>query len=454
MSAASLRGRLLFGTLAWIAASLIFAGWGIGRLFQDHVTAQFDAELKIHLDQLTAQFGLDAQGRPQAGIRSSDPRLDTPLSGFYWQIDQWVSTGAEAIPAVLRSRSLWDQVLVVPLDHPKPGEIHRHRVEGPQGTMLRAIERSVTIDARVMRLILAADESLMLEPVSRFKGRLWIALGVLGAGLGLAAWMQVRVGLAPLRRMRAALGSVREGSVERMEGVFPSEIMPLVAEFNHVLAQNSEVVERARTQAGNLAHALKTPLSVLANAASAPERRGDELAQLVRTQVDVARKQVDYHLARAKAAAAVRSHRQSTSLAPVIEGLLRTMRRIHAASGLSLDAEPVEHGIAFRGEEHDLQEMLGNLLDNACKWADTRIVVTTTCANGSVVVTVDDDGPGIAPELRATLMHRGARADEAVPGSGLGLAIVGDLARMYGGDLMLGESPQGGLRATLCLPAA
>uniref|UniRef100_UPI0028C41C38 ATP-binding protein n=1 Tax=Accumulibacter sp. TaxID=2053492 RepID=UPI0028C41C38 len=221
--------------------------------------------------------------------------------------------------------------------------------------------------------------------------------------------------------------------------------------FNTVLTQNAEVVERARTHAGNLAHALKTPLSVLANAAAG---RDDELARLVVGQVEAAKRQVDYHLARAQAAAAVGVPGARTPLRPVVDALLRTMRRIHAARQLELLLQPMAPSLAFRGEEHDLQEMLGNLLDNACKWARSRVEVDARLDRQCLLVGIDDDGPGIAAGDRDAVLRRGVRADQQVSGSGLGLAIVDDLARLYGGELGLANSPLGGLRVVLKLPAA
>lgn len=451
----SLRIRLLAGTLFWIAATLVVAGWGLGSLFRQHVESQFYAELRTHLDQLTANLALDARGRPLLALPLSDPRLSRPYSGGYWQIDLIGESRGQ-----LRSRSLWDHVLAVPPDAPADGEIHRHRVVGPEGTMLGLLERSVRIEdaadgrVRTFRLIAAADESRMAEPVARFSGELWLALGALGVGLVVAALVQVWVGLAPLRKLRAALGEVRGGGTQRLEGDFPAEIMPLIEEFNSVLAQNAEVVERARTHAGNLAHALKTPLSVLANAAAGKAGADGDLARLVSEQVGVARRQVDYHLARAQAAAATRMPGARTALLPVAEGLLRAMRRIHAERQLEVTLRPGAGGPDFRGEAQDLQEMLGNLLDNACKWAVRRVELDARADGGRLVVTIDDDGPGLAAERRAAVIGRGVRADEQVPGSGLGLAIVDDLARLYGGRVELADSPLGGLRAVLTLPAA
>jgi signal transduction histidine kinase len=463
----SLRFRLLAGTLFWIAASILVAGWGLSSLFRQHVAAQFHAELNTHLDQLTAQLTLDEQAHPKLSLALSDPRLSRPYSGWYWQIDligETAESAAGSTVGQLRSRSLWDYVLAVPQDAPQNGEIHQHRVLGPEGRMLGVLERSVRIDdtadgkPRTFRLIAAADENQMSGPVARFTGALWLALGMLGGGLVLAALVQVFIGLAPLRKLRAALGKVRSGETRQLNGDFPAEIMPLIEEFNTVLAQNAEVVERARTQAGNLAHALKTPLSVLANAADTAIRSGDDkepaFARLVGEQVATARRQVDYHLARAQAAATSRLPGVKTPLLPVVEGLVRVMRSIHAERQLELTIRALPGSLGFRGESQDLQEMLGNLLDNACKWALRRVDVSARSAGGALHIMIDDDGNGLAAGQRDAVLHRGVRADEQVPGSGLGLAIVDDLVRLYGGQLELADSPLGGLRATLTLPAA
>ncbi len=465
MSLAGLRGslrlRLLAGTLFWIAASILVAGWGLGSLFRQHVASQFYAELTTHLDQLTAQLALDPQGRPSLALPLSDPRLSRPYSGYYWQIDVLGDSGGTPVAAgQLRSRSLWDHVLAAPPDTLADGEIHRHRLPGPEGRMLGMVERSLRIDEapdgkpRRLRLIAAADERFMAEPVARFSGTLWLALGALGIGLVIAALVQVFVGLAPLRSLRAALGKVRSGDTQRLEGAFPREIEPLIEEFNTVLAQNAAVVERARTHAGNLAHALKTPLSVLANAANAGDAAHPELARLVVEQVAIAQQQVDYHLARAQAAATSRIPGTRTPLQAVVEGLVRAMRRIHAEREIEIAIRPFPESLSFRGEAQDLQEMLGNLLDNACKWASRKVELDARSEGTNLIVTIDDDGSGLAAERRDAVMQRGVRADQQVPGSGLGLAIVDDLARLYGGQVQLGDSPAGGLRAELTLPGS
>jgi signal transduction histidine kinase len=454
----SLRVRLLAGTLVWILASIVIAGWGLTGLFRNHIAIQFHAELKTHLDQLTANLVQDEQGRPSLSSPLSDPRFSRPYSGLYWQIDRMGSGTAPAANGVLRSRSLWDSAIAVPNDTLVSGELQQHRIVGPQGAQLGLIERVVFPENRpdlALRLIVAADEKVMAEPVDRFSGALWLALAVLGAGLVVAAVVQVFIGLSPLRRLRRELAAVRNGDSQRLAGEFPVEISPLVEEFNAVLGQNAEIVARARTQAGNLAHALKTPLSVLANAAAKTGADGgSELARVVLDQVATATRQVDYHLTRARAAAAVNVPGTRTGLEAVTEGLVRVMRHVYADRHLLVSVPPMADGLAFRGEEQDLQEMLGNLLDNACKWARQCVTVQAARVDGKLIVTIDDDGKGIAAEQREAVMGRGVRADEQAPGSGLGLAIVDDLARAYGGQIELGDSPLGGLRATLTLPAA
>lgn len=450
----SLRARLLVGSLVWILGALTLTGWVLADLFRQHVAARFEAELRVHLDQLTANIETGGGDMPRLRSELSDPRLRRPYSGLYWQADQ---AGPQALVAVLRSRSLWDATLRVPDDSPKDGELHVHRIAGPNAETLVMMERVVAPAEgpdRALRLIVAADERAMTDPVREFVGLTAIALGVLATGLVAAVALQVFVGLAPLRRLRSGLVEVREGRSRRLDGAFPSEVQPLVDELNTVLLHYAEVLARARTQAGNLAHAIKTPLAVLGNAAA---REQGALARLVAEQVATAQRQVDYHLARARAAAAIQVPGLRTPLRSVIEGLLRVMQRVHAERELQIGIEGFAGDtaeLAFRGEEQDLQEMLGNLVDNACKWARSRVQVSASAGDGRVVILIDDDGPGLPPEEREAMFARGVRADEQVPGSGLGLGIVRDLAQLYGGDVALAESPAGGLRAILTLPAA
>lgn len=450
----SLRLRLLAGTLVWIVATIAIAGWSLSGLFQQHVAHQLRAGLEIHLGQLTANLAFDAQEQAFLTAPLSDPRLSRPYSGLYWQIDRLDEGGAVESRGILRSRSLWDSLLEVPDDAPADGEIHEHRVAGPDGATLQAIERlvyPVELPEQGLRLIVAADARLLSEPVERFNGLLAWSLGVLGLGLIAAAIVQVLIGLRPLGHLRRALTRVREGSAHSIEGSFPQEVQPLVDDFNAVLANNARIVSHARTQAGNLAHAVKTPLTILANAAARPD---PTLPQLVAEQVAMARRQVDYHLARARAAAAATVPGVRCEVRPLVESLLRVMERLHADKPIAATIVDQTANPVFRGDRQDLQEMLGNLLDNAWKWAQSRVEIAIRVDGERLIITLDDDGPGLAAERREAVLARGVRADERVTGTGLGLAIVDDLAQLYDGSIELADSPLGGLRARLTLPAA
>ena len=446
----SLRLRLLAGSLVWIVAAVAITGFLLADLFGQHVRERIDAELHGHLDQLTAVLEVAADGSATLRLPLSDPRLSRPYAGLYWQVDG----GPAGTTALLRSRSLWDTALAVPADALADGEVHVHDVAGPDASRLRMMERLIRPAEHpdtAYRLIVALDTRQIDEPVEEFSTLLSIALGVLALGLIAAAVVQVGVGLAPLKRMHAALSAVRDGHTRRLEGDYPQEVQPLVDELNTLLAHDEAMVERARTQAGNLAHAVKTPLTILANAA---RNEPSALARLVDEQVGDARRQVDYHLARARAAAAVQQPGLKTALRPVLDGLVRVMSRLHADRDLHIAQADMDETLSCRGDAQDLQEMLGNLLDNACKWARRQVNITATVNDGLITVHIDDDGPGLSEAQRSTVLARGVRADEHTPGTGLGLAIAHDLARAYGGDLRLDAAPLGGLRATLQLPAA
>ncbi len=450
----SLRLRLLTGTLSWIVVSILVAGWGLDRLFEQHITAQFNVELQTHLDQLTAHLDIDAEGQALLKVPLSDPRFKKPFSGLYWQIDRLAASGRPEQSGTLRSRSLWDQTLHIPdTPHPAGQPIAAHLTDG-QGKPLGARILTLRIDGQPLRLTVAADEALLREPIRDFRQMLWLALLLLGGGLALAALLQVLVGLAPLRELQAALARVRRGEAARLSGRFPSELKPLADEFNQVLSQNDAIIERARTQAGNLAHALKTPLTILTNAAAAGETRESELARLVTEQAGLARRQVDTHLARARSAALARHYGNGTPLVPVIDGLVRAVQRIHDGGNVRIEVAPIDPALAFRGEAQDLQEMLGNLLDNACKWARSRIRISADRADGWLHIRIEDDGPGVPHAQRPAILQRGVRADERTPGSGLGLSIVSDLVQLYEGTLTLEDAALGGLRVELTVPAA
>lgn len=453
MRTGSLRLRLLAGTLTWMLLAIVLVGWGLRGLFQDHVTQQLQAQLVMQLDHLSASVDWVAPGHVTISPMAADPRLAQPLSGLYWQIDR-LGTAPQA--GVARSRSLWDQVLRLP-DAPASYPAGGYSVlplQDAQGHTLLAVARTLQLpedDAPLLRLVVAGDKALLAEPLQRFTRMLLIALGLLALGLALAVAVQLQLALRPLQLLRTRLAAVRSGAAGQLEGSFPQELQPLVNEFNHVLRENADMVQRARTQAGNLAHAVHTPLSILANAAA---QENSPLALLVQEQVTSARRQVDYHLARARAAAAVRATGLRTPVLPPLRALLRTMQRLHAQRHLAFELAPQAHDGAFRGEEQDLYELLGNLIDNAGKSARQRVVVDVQVSQGQLCFTVDDDGPGIPEAQREHMFERGVQLDEQRPGSGLGLDIVRALAETYGGSVQALASPLGGARLRLCLPMA
>lgn len=450
----SLRVRLLALTLVTLALALSSAGWWLTSLFREEVMREFDATLVRQLDQVTARLQVSDIGAPVIDTRAlSDPRLDKPFSGLYWQLDRLAPDGSGR-EEVLRSRSLWDEALSLSVDTLADGQLHLHETTGPQGTRLRVAERALQIEGASgrWRLMMAADLQASDVAVQRFGRVLTLSLVALGLLLVLAALTQVAIGLAPLQAMQAALARVRDGTAQRIEGRFPAEVQPLIDEFHAVLERQEASLERARTQAGNLAHALKTPLAVLTNAAG--QHPGHPLATAVGEQVQAARRQVDWHLARARVAATHRLPGQRTPIAPVLTGLLRVMQKVHADRAIRWDVTDIDPALCFAGEAQDLQEMLGNLLDNAGRAARQVVRVEARRLDDRLlVIDVSDDGPGIADAQRKAVLQRGIRLDESTPGSGLGLAIVDDLAQLYDGRVTLGSSSLGGLQASLSLPS-
>ncbi len=444
MAIRSLALRLVLGAGLWIAAALLAGGIALSALFRDYVEQSFDARMTVLLESLVAVSELDAEGRLRLSRSVGEPRFDQPYSGWYWQI-------AEGGKPVSRSRSLWDQTLPVGAA-PATTAALPSEIEGPDAQPLRLVERDIALpgSAQRLRFAVAGDRGEIDAAVGRFNRTLAWALGLLGGGLLLALLIQIRYGLQPLRRIRQAIVAVRTGRAQRLEGEFPVEITPLSDELNVLIEHNAAVLERARTQVSNLAHALKTPLSVLTNDAAAAS---GPLAETVQRQTKTMRRQIDHYLARARTAAAARVLGVRTELAPLVEDLRRTLARIHVERRVAIETD-IPAGLAVRGERQDLEEMLGNLADNACKWAASRVVISARREQDRILCIVDDDGPGLPESQRAAVFDRGRRLDESVPGTGHGLAIVREIAELYDGSVSLDRAPEGGLRAILSLPAA
>jgi len=441
----------------WILLGLLVGGYALSSVFRSSVEGDFDSRLRSYLDEMIAAAEPDAQGAVSLQNRFADPRFERVYSGWYWQITPLGPKGPVTRDAQI-SRSLWDRTIRI-TDSNKSRDVTWGHGEGPDAQRLRFVAQRIEFPAppgapkgamRVYSFLVAADVTEVEAEIAKFNGTLFWSFAVLGLGLIGAIFIQVRIGLQPLDRVSAALARIRDGKAQRLVGRFPAEIQPLATELNSLIDYGTEVIVRARTHVSNLAHFLKTPLSVLVS--EAHEHPGP-LADTVLRQVGSMRRQVDHYLARARAAGAVNVLGSRTNVRPVIEDLSRVLSRIHAGRDLVIDVD-CPRDLAFRGERQDLEEMVGNLIDNACKWAHARVVVSAR-GNGAAQfeLKVGDDGEGLDAEERTRVGARGERLDENVPGSGLGLAIVRDIARLYGGSLTLDESPLGGLEARLALPA-
>lgn len=449
----SLALRLFLSASAWTVAILLVTGIVLSSLYRQTVERSFDRRLGVYLRTLVADVAAPEDERfPQA---LGEPLFELPLSGWYWQVTRL----GGAKPELRASRSLWDGGLPHLEDMgvaAGPDGSRQGYVTGPEAQKLRLVERNIDLGDEGRYLVaVAGDAAEITEDVRAFDRALLITFAILAAVLLLTTMFQVRFGLAPLKRITNSLAAIRSGNAERLAGDFPVEIAPLARETNALIEANKGIVERARTHVGNLAHALKTPLSVMVNEAAA--RPGDPLAEKVEEQAAIMRDQVARHLERARIAARVTVVGSVTEVAPVVEALARTMEKIHRGRAIAIEVRAAE-AVRFRGERADLEEMLGNLIDNACKWAVSRVVIEVLrdgAGAGQVVrIVVDDDGPGLTPAEREQVARRGRRLDETKPGSGLGLSIVVELAGLYGGELKLGAAPIGGLRADLTLPAA
>jgi signal transduction histidine kinase len=429
----------------WITMLLGVGGLALVQVLDDTLTASFDEQLANNLNAMINAAELDEVGDVRLLRPLGDQRFAEPYSGLYWQ----VSGGGHA---PFPSRSLWDRQLALPpgnQDCRTPCKFES--TQFPSET-LRVIARSVRLPGAAQPFLFQVAQSS--RDLDRQKARTrtvvgW-SLGVLGIGLIVMVGLQSIYGLAPLRRVSKAIAAIRSGEARRVEAQFPVEVEPLVAEINELLAHGEAQSEAARRHAGNLAHALKTPMSVLIGEARG---RDDPLARTIEAQVQVIRRHVDHQLARARAAGRRAASTARTPVWPSLEAIARTVGRIH--QGKVLIDLAGDREASFRGEQQDLEEMLGNLIDNAALHGGGRVFITVEANADQVRVLVEDDGKGIAPEQRSRLFERGERLDTDKPGTGLGLAIVKDVAELYGGSVALDSSEDlGGLLVTLTLPLA
>lgn len=434
---------------------LAIAAFALIWLYRESTYQIFDDPLNSTVTSLIASAETipqpDGQTIIALGKEPLDPRYQRALSGRYWQI---ISPRAQ-----ISSRSLYGGEIRLSIPDKnylleRPGEQISASAKGPDDERLRIVARSVILPNMETPVIMAAamDEAPALRAVQRFALLAVTLMGALTLGLIAAVTLQVRIGLRPLFALRDRVADVRQGEATQVVGDYPREIDPLATELNSLISHNRDVVERARTHVSNLAHALKTPLAVITNEA---RRDGSEFGALVGRQAETMTRQVERHLSRARAAARAQSTGVRTEIAKTIDDMARTMVRIYSQKDLDI-AQNVDPDIWFRGEKADLDEIVGNLVDNACKWAKSEVVIVVKPANeaGFVDIIVCDDGPGVAPQDYAKALQRGERLDEATPGTGFGLSIVDDLARAYKGGLTLGGANLGGLEVRLTLPSA
>ena len=430
------------------AIALLVAGLVFITLFRQSVERNFDARLDVLLQTLVGatitEDGIDADGAALIG----EPRFALPQSGWYWQIRD-----IAADEVLADSDSLFGDRLALADFPPADGAIRIAVLKGPAGRGLRGLERRISPPSGPsLAVLVAGDADAMAAEITQFRFVVFSTLAIFAALLAVGMAGLVRFGLRPLREVRYALKQVELGEKASLEGEYPEEITPLVDDLNTLLRSNREIVERSRTHVGNLAHALKTPIAVLINEAKGE----DPLAVKMREQAAIMKDQIHHHLDRARMAAQTNVIGAVTPVAPVIEGILRVMRKVHDGRGIAIDDE-VAPDLRFRGEKQDLEEIVGNLVDNACKWAASRVVIKARAETASgeprLHLMIDDDGPGLPGESRQRALRRGARLDESKPGAGLGLSIVFELVELYGGTIGLEDAAAGGLSAQISLPA-
>ncbi len=452
LGARSIASRLFLSAAFWSTLILAFAGLGLSALNARWTEANFDDQLGVYLKALIANALPNEEGKGVAPAEVA-PQFELAFSGWYWQITRLDSSP----PEIRASKSLFatqlPHLLEVSPDH---GAARSGYVIGPGGRELRMVEREIDAGDEGRYLVqVAANADVFLAQEHGFEWALAATFLTLALALIGSTALAVRYGLRPLRALRDGVAAIRRGEAEHVAGEFPQDVAPLAAEVNQLIDANREIVERARTQVGNLAHALKTPLSVLINEADSGSAN---LPGKVREQAEIMRQQVAFYLDRARAAARARAVGVVTDVKPVVEGLVRTFEKLHAEESLNFTVS-LQDGLKFRGESQDLTDLIGNLLDNAGKWARETVSIRASRVPGGakhagafLIAEIDDDGPGLEPGARAEAMERGKRLDESRPGSGLGLSIVVDLAASYGGSLQLEESRLGGLHAVLRLP--
>jgi len=439
----SLTKRIIALSIGWIAIALLGTGVLLWWLYHAHMQDHYDARVSTHLEELVTALVLP-DGQPQLRRNPTDPRFQRLNSGWYWEIR---SGGA----VLLKSASLGDGKL--DLSGVELAEGHRvYRVSGPGGERLRAqfLETYRDRDPGALTLVVTAPQSAIMEEVRHMGFHMLEGFLALGLGLSLAVVIQVRQALKPLNAMRAQIGAIKAGTQARLSSDFPGDVQPLVDELNFLLDHNETLLKRARTQLGDLAHAVKNPLTVIRNEARSMK---NGQGQLIVEQTHLIAGQIDHYLSRARMYGQKDAIGFRTSVRSVMQDLAYAVGHIYKERGIEIRLPCIEDKW-FRGEAQDLEEMAGNLLDNACKWAHGVVLVNCESEDERLKLVIEDDGPGIPEEHYEDVMHRGRQLDDTMPGHGQGLGIVRDIANLYGGSVELGRSALGGLRVVLSLPSS
>jgi signal transduction histidine kinase len=455
MKSNSLSLRLIIAAAVVSLVLLAIASVVLGQLFQQALERNFDARMRAVLDSLSANVFPGTDGSPQLTGNMADTRFTLPESGWNWQV-----IPPKPLQKPLLSPSLLDQPIVAKSDLLAKRDEEGVATFGFRNAakqQLRGLEQQIKFKnfEGDYSFLVTGNYDELSDEIQAFARALYLSLGLLGLGLLGAIFFQVRYALRPMVEMQKKLTDIRAGKVEMLEGNFPTEMQPVADEMNLLIQSNFEIIDRARMQVGNLAHALKTPISVLTN--EARDTPGP-LAVKVKEQVNVMRDQVNMYLDRARRAARAQTIGAATDVEPVLQSLARTLQRINADKGVEISVTCTP-GLRFRGERQDLEEVVGNLMDNACKWCKGKVQARGTLLTQAgddgrprILIEVDDDGPGLPPEQRAIALKRGQRLDESKPGSGLGLNIVTETVAMYVGKVELDKADLGGLRVKLMLP--
>ncbi|MBR0857020.1 sensor histidine kinase [Bradyrhizobium liaoningense] len=444
MNRQSLRLRLVAGGIVAILIALAIAGGALVVVFERHVSRTLAQDLDVHLKQLLAGIDVDTQGKLVLMQTPVDPRFAEPLSGLYWQV-------GDDRGQLLRSRSLWDSAMKLPVDRLGPGETHQHEVSGPGDQRVVVAERAVTLSADgkpvIVRLAVAQDLARVSAATTAFAKDLALSLVLLGCVLALATWVQVGVGLRPLVALRRGVADIRAGRSRHLHSSVPAEVRPLVEEVNALIDAQKSEIEQSRGRAADLAHGLKTPLAALAADASRLRERGQpDIAQDIEAVGDAMGRHVDRELARARVRGRARGvPAASTSVKPLVRSIIATLSRTPEGVRVRFEDSAVDD-LLVPLDRTDLAEVLGNLIENATRHAAGCVRITTEGSLPSVVV--EDDGEGIEPAHLSRVLERGARLDER-GGAGLGLSIVQDVLEAYGWVLELSRSELGGLRAAI-----